>query len=155
HPLHFFVNNGFATMNISTNNNVGIGTQTPAFKLDVAGDVACNRLILRGDAAAPSHASMLCAGPAVDMFVPYNTTTARPLDVLANDLIGSRLILAADPGAPTHASLLCADPGVDMFVPYNTTTARPLNLLVRDAIVRQITITGGADLAEPFKMSDE
>jgi hypothetical protein len=104
--LHFFVNDGLAGMTLNLANNVGIGTTTPATRLDVAGDITGNRLVLR-----------------------------------------------ADPLAPTHASLLCADGGVTTFVPYNTTTARPLNMIVRDATVRQLTITGGADLAEPFLMS--
>ena len=104
HRLQFFVNDGIASMIIDTVGNVGIGTG-PTAKLDVAGDVK-----------------------------------------------GTRLILRADPLATANAALLCADPGVVNFVPYNTATARPLNLIVRDAVVRQLTITGGADLAEPFPM---
>jgi len=104
HRLQFFVNDGIASMIIDTSGNVGIGTG-PTAKLDVAGDVK-----------------------------------------------GTRLILRADPLATANAAVLCADPGVVNFVPYNTATARPLNLIVRDALVRQLTITGGADLAEPFPM---
>ena len=107
-PLNFFVNDGLAAMTLSVANNVGIGTTTPATRLDVAGDVTATRLVLRGD--------------------PY---------------------------APNNAAVLCGDGAVTTFVPYNTVSNRPLNLLVRDAIVRQITITGGADLAEPFEMSHE
>jgi hypothetical protein len=92
-------------MTVSNEGNVGIGTFPGNVKLDVAGDAAATRLILR-----------------------------------------------ADPGAPANAAVLCADPNVLNFVPYNTATARPLNLIVRDAVVRQLTITGGADLAEPFPM---
>ena len=107
-PLHFFVNDGLAGMTLNLANNVGIGTTTPATKLDVAGDITADRLILR-----------------------------------------------ADPLAPTHATLLCVDNAVTTFVPYNPTTTRPLNMIVRDAVVRQLTITGGADLAEPFQMSHD
>lgn len=106
HKLHFYVNNSAAKMTVDTAGNVGIGNTFPGYKLDVAGDAAATRLILR-----------------------------------------------ADPGAPANAAILCGDAGVVNFVPYNTATARPLNLIVRDAVVRQLTITGGADLAEPFKMS--
>jgi hypothetical protein len=82
------------------------------------------------------------------------TGPTAKLDV-GGDVSGTRLILRADPGAPANAAVLCADPNVLNFVPYNTAAARPLNLIVRDAIVRQLTITGGADLAEPFQMSSE
>lgn len=106
HRLQFFVNDGGARMTIDTVGNVGIGTTAPGAKLDVAGDAAATRLILR-----------------------------------------------ADPLATANAAVLCADPGVINFVPYNTATARPLNLIARDATVRVLTITGGADIAEPFQMS--
>jgi hypothetical protein len=71
---------------------------------------------------------------------------------VAGDAAATWLILRAAPAAPANAAVLCADPNVLNFVPYNTATARPLNLIVRDAVVRQLTITGGADLAEPFPM---
>ena len=108
HKLHFFVNNGSPSMTIDTARNVGIGTPDPAVKLDVAGDVR-----------------------------------------------GTRLILRADPLATANAAVLCADAGVANFVPFNTATARPLNIIARDATVRVLTITGGADLAEPFPMKEE
>jgi hypothetical protein len=88
--------------------NVGVGTTTPAAKLDVAGDVK-----------------------------------------------GTRLILRADPFAAANAAVLCEDPNVVNFVPYNTANNRPLNIIVRDATVRVLTITGGADIAEPFQMSSD
>jgi hypothetical protein len=37
HALGFFVNNGFDSMDLNTNGNLGIGTSTPANKLDVQG----------------------------------------------------------------------------------------------------------------------
>ena len=39
HNLHFFVNDGGASMTIDTAQNVGVGTMAPAAKLDVNGDV--------------------------------------------------------------------------------------------------------------------
>ena len=81
-----------------------------------------------------------------------NTSPTSKLDV-AGDVKGTRLVLRADPSAPGNATILCDDPNVANFVPFNTASGRPLNLIARDATVRQLTITGGADIAEPFKMS--
>jgi hypothetical protein len=39
HPLGFYTNNGGALVTISTAGNMGIGTTTPAYKLDVTGDI--------------------------------------------------------------------------------------------------------------------
>jgi hypothetical protein len=85
-------------------------------------------------------------------------------DVFAQgDVTATRLVLRADPVAPTNAAVLCADPGVTNFVPYNTALNRAMDVVannvtanditMHDASVRQLTIRGGADLAEPFAMS--
>lgn len=108
HKLNFFVNDGFPKVTVDTTGNLGVGTTEPGTKLDVAGDIR-----------------------------------------------GQRLILQADPLATANAAILCADANVLNFVPFNTANSRPLNLIVRDATVRQLSITGGADLAEPFDMSHE
>jgi len=71
------------------------------------------------------------------------------------DITATRLILRADPAAPANATVQTTDPNVSNFVPFNSATNRPLNLIVRDATVKQLTITGGADLAEPFAMSHD
>jgi hypothetical protein len=76
------------------------------------------------------------------------------LDV-AGDVKGTRLLLRADPLAAANAAVLCDDPNVVNFVPYNTANGRPLSIIARDATVRQVTITGGADLAEPFAINHE
>jgi hypothetical protein len=81
-------------------------------------------------------------------------TTAPTVKLEINgDMRATRLSLRADPGAPANAAVLCEDPNVANFVPYNTANGRPLSIIVRDAFVRQLTINGGADIAEPFKMS--
>jgi hypothetical protein len=79
-------------------------------------------------------------------------TPGSKLDV-NGDVTTTRLILRADPAATTNAAVLCGNAGVTTFVPFNTATGRPLNLTVSDANVRTLTIRGGADLAEPFAMS--
>jgi hypothetical protein len=79
-------------------------------------------------------------------------TPGSKLDV-SGDVTTTRLILRADPAATTNAAVLCGNAGVTTFVPFNTATGRPLNLTVSDANVRTLTIRGGADLAEPFAMT--
>lgn len=41
HKLHFFTNNAVAQMTLATDGSVGIGTTTPAQKLDVNGSIQC------------------------------------------------------------------------------------------------------------------
>ncbi len=117
------------------------------------GDITATRLILRADPAAPANAAVLCHDPAVTNLVPYNTATGKWMNVYAGDVRASRVVLSADPQATANVTVQTEDPNVSNFVPYNTATNRPLNLVVRDATVKQLTITGGADLAEPFAMS--
>ncbi len=82
------------------------------------------------------------------------TAPASKLDV-NGDVSGTRLILRADPAAPTNAAILCANPNVTNFVPFNTANNRAMSIIVHDASVRQLTIRGGADLAEPFPMAEQ
>jgi hypothetical protein len=77
------------------------------------------------------------------------TGPSAKLDV-AGDVKTTRLVMRADPLAPANAAVLCEDANVANFVPFNTALGRPMNV-----IARQLTITGGADLAEPFAMSHE
>jgi hypothetical protein len=76
-------------------------------------------------------------------------TPTTKLDVVG-DVRTTRLVLRRDPLAPANAAVLCEDPNVANFVPFNTALGQPLNV-----IARQLTITGGADFAEPFNMSHE
>jgi hypothetical protein len=119
------------------------------------GDITATRLVLRGDPAAPANVAVLCHDAAVENFVPYNTATGKWLNVYAGDVRAGRVVLFADPAATANVTVQTEDPNVSNFVPYNTATNRPLNLVVRDATVKQLTITGGADLAEPFAMSHD
>lgn len=74
------------------------------------------------------------------------------LDV-SGDARATRLLLRADPLARANTTVLCEDANVENFVPFNSASGRPLSIIVRDAVVRQLTINGGADIAEPFRMS--
>lgn len=65
--------------------NVGIGTLSPVTKLDVAGDITANRLILRADPVAPMNAAVLAVDPGVTNFIPYNTTLGHALNLVAHD----------------------------------------------------------------------
>jgi hypothetical protein len=131
------------------------GSITYAGGVSYGGDITATRLILRGDPAAPANAAVLCHDAAVENFVPYNTATGKWLNVYAGDVRAGRVVLFADPAATANVTVQTEDPNVSNFVPYNTATNRPLNLVVRDATVKQLTITGGADLAEPFAMSHD
>jgi hypothetical protein len=86
-------------------------------------------------------------------FVDYQGLVSNGRVFAQGDVTATRLVLRADPAAPMNAAVLCGDAGVTNFIPYNTATNQPLSIVARDATVRQITITGGADLAEPFAMS--
>lgn len=70
---------------ITTASRVGIGTSTPGTKLDVAGDIAGTRLVLRADPVAPMNAAVLCENAGVTNFVPYNTALGRAMNIVVHD----------------------------------------------------------------------
>jgi hypothetical protein len=55
------------------------------------GDVTATRLVLRADPAAPTNAAVLCGDAGVTNFVPYNTATGRPLNIVVSDVGASNL----------------------------------------------------------------
>ena len=107
--------NGIA---VNTAGNVGIGTTSPASKLDVAGDVSTTRLILRADPAAPTNAAVLCANAGVTQFVPFNTATGRALSILVHDANVRALTIRggadlAEPFAMSHSGV---EPGTVVVI---------------------------------------
>jgi hypothetical protein len=170
-------------LTLRANGRVGIGTVLPTSKLEIVG--AQDALKIHGHqpvmtwidaSAADARSAIQSVGGGLNLFSqnylngvnPFGYMrldgggnvgigTAMPatrLDV-AGDITGTRLVLRGDPSAPANATLLAGDAGVTTLVPFSPSSGRPLNLLVRDATVRQLTITGGADLAEPFQMSHD
>ena len=150
---------------ISAGGKVGIGTPTPTSPLTVKtgslshygfehtdGNVRLSTYIdsLGGWLGTVSNHKL--------HFYVNNGSPSMTIDTTGSvqvngDMKATRLILSADPAAPANAAVLCGDPNVSNFVPFNTANGRPLSIIVRDAFVRQLTINGGADIAEPFKMS--
>jgi hypothetical protein len=150
--------------------NIGVGTATPARKLTVLsslygiehtdGTVRLGTYVssLAGWLGTISNHRLQFfvndggASMTIDTAGNVGIGTTGPsakLDV-SGDVKTTRLVLRADPLAPANAAVLCEDPNVANFVPYNTGLGRPMNV-----IARQLTITGGADLAEPFAMSHQ
>jgi hypothetical protein len=173
HPLSFFVNDGSSSMVIATNGNVGIGTVSAAGKLHLF-DGSESVQVIECGGGINSGARLKFKNP----HGQWETGTSRGYNdeeyyiyrsgspsaqfavrpngdaYAAGDITANRIILRADPDATTNTAVLCTDPSVVNFVPYNKATNRPLNLITRDATVRQLTITGGADLAEPFPIKE-
>lgn len=161
-------------MSVTPSLSVGIGTEVPAGKFHVYdGNSVTQVLETGGGVNAWSRIRFKNAAGEWDvgssrdyndnqLYFTRSGTGAVQFGIQPNgnvftqgDVTATRLVLRADPNATMNAAVLCGDANVTNFVPYNTATNRPLNLVTRDATVRRLTITGGADLAEPFAMSHD
>jgi hypothetical protein len=173
-----FVDTGYRpVLSITPARSVGIGTELPEGRLHVYESDSVTQVLETGGGTNSWSQIRFKNGNGqwiVGTSREYNGDqlyfsrvggTTIPMGIQPNgdvfiqgDVTVTRLVLRADPGAPTNAAALCADAGVTNFVPYNTALNRAMNIIahditIHDASVRQLTIRGGADLAEPFAMS--
>ena len=119
HPLYFLVNDGGSpSMSIATNGNVGVGTTSPAQKLDVAGNIKATVMILRADPVAPTNAAVICEDAGVTQFVPYNTATNKPLNIVVTDASVRALTIrgGADLAEPFAMSHQGVEPGTVVVI---------------------------------------
>ncbi len=110
--------NGSSRLSIGTDGNVGIGTISPAQKLDVSGNIKATVLILRPDPFAPTNAAVICEDAGVTQFVPYNTATNKPLNIVVTDASVRALTIRggadlAEPFAMSHEGV---EPGTVVVI---------------------------------------
>jgi hypothetical protein len=183
HKLHFFVKDGGTAMTIDTFENVGIGRPSPTAKLDVNGNINYGQLtkldvadnfvstIRSGDLllghssrrGTPGRAlvdfgSSLVVNfggdwPVTVIGGSFETAEAPYATIRSHDLwLGH----SARRGTPGRALV---DFGQDLHINFagdwaNTVIGGNLTTIAGAASARTLTIRGGADLAEPFEMSD-
>jgi hypothetical protein len=147
HPLLFYVSDGVSpSMTIDTDGDVGLGTTTPQERLTIAnvfGPSSGLKITGVGVAGvgmalenlfAGGHKWALVSGDVFNPLIPSLTGNFRIVDDTAN---ATRFVIA--PNGNVGIGNL-ATPGAKLDVQGNTRTT-------------SITITGGADLAEPFPFS--
>ena len=149
-PLHLFVGGGQPSLTIATTGNVGIGTASPAEKLTIAGVTDYNNGLkvtgigLNGVGMAlentypGGHKYDLVSGNfyLLPPGIPAGAGDFRIVDETAN--AGDRFVIAAN-----------GNVGINISNPQATLD---VNGTTRTSV---LTITGGADLAEPFPLSRE
>ena len=157
--------NGIA---VTTDGNIGIGTNTPAAKLHLLDSVsASHRIETSGGTNAWARIELANADGQWNIGTSRNFNsnqlyfargTTGPLfsvetsgDAIAYGAGGQQAYMGGN--ADGDVEFGSKNPSVTLAAFYNPASGRLLNTLARDASVRVLTIYGGSDLAEPFAMS--
>ena len=135
HALHFFVNNGQPAMTVDTAGNVGIGTATPSTKLEL--QTAINEYGFTHTNGTVTLSEYIGNSTTVASGAWLGTNTAFPLYFYANN------------GNPGITLSTAGNVGIGFT---NPQTKLDVNGTIRTKV---LTITGGADVAEPFPMKEE
>ena len=140
HPLGFFTNNSPDALTIATNGRVGIGTYTPATRLDVRGSLTLD------PGSSPSIYTGTENGELNRYLLLFNSPTAQS----ASGLKAGGILVSDDYGY--------ANPGKnDLVVKGNLGVGIPSPAAKLDVAGRvrakSLEIPGGGDVAEPFRIS--
>ncbi len=143
--LKFFVNGGGASMTVDTNGNVGIGTITPNHRLGITGGPFWTSGFWKGAVDLENGSAIgWQANAAGNRFGIGQTHGGLTFFATASD--------PGTIGSPANTVMTINDSG-NVGIGTATPVARlDVNGTTRTKI---LTITGGADLAEPFEMSDD
>ena len=147
HKLHFYVNNGQPSVTINTFGDVGIGTTTPQDRLSIL-DFSGGRssgLNITGVGADGVGMAIQSVGPggrkwslvSGGIFIPQVPSVAGSFRIIDETANATRLVIAPD-GNVGIGSLATPQAKLDVQGTTRTTV---------------LTITGGADIAEPFPFS--
>jgi hypothetical protein len=86
---HIFQTAGSERMRIDSSGNVGIGTSSPTYKLDVAGNARANYFALRANESAPSESAFVYRPATGVLGFGTGTVERMRIDASGNLLVGS------------------------------------------------------------------